>query len=204
MSTGKNLKSLSLVERHSDLTRRVILGAALDVLESASMGGLTVRAVAKRARIAERTVFRYFADRDEFLDAVADAARARLALPPSPATKEQLLAAPRALYTRFEAMASLTKASLHSDLFHRIRTRVAQTRGVAVRKLVDELAPRAHERARRIAAANIRYYLAASTWHYYRYYMGLGLEDTIACAETAISQALASLSASAPPRRKAA
>jgi hypothetical protein len=90
-------------------------------------------------------------------------------------------------------MARLTKASLHSELFHRIRNRVAQTRWVAVRKLVDEFASRASERQRRIAAANIRYYLTATSWHYYRFYMGLGLEDTIACAEAAIGQTLASI-----------
>ena len=40
---------------------------------------------------------------------------------------------------------------------------------------------------------HIRYFLAASTWHYYRFYFGFSLKDTVACAEAAIGQALDSL-----------
>src|ERR1051325_4685841 len=195
MSTGKNLSRLSLVERQSDLTRRVILEAALAELEDGSVGELTVRAVAKRANIAERTVFRYFASREEFLDALAAEVRAKLALPQSPQSVAALLAAPRELFTRFEALASLTKAALHSELFHRMRETQARSRWTAVRRLVDELAPRRSERERRIAAANIRYYLAATTWHYFRFYFNFSLEDSIAAAEAALRQTLTSLAA---------
>ena len=109
------------------------------------------------------------------------------------ATREALLAAPRALYARFEATANLTRAALHTELFHRMRETQAQARWKAVQRLVDELAPRKSERQRRIAAANIRYYLAASSWHYFRFYFGFSLEETIECAETAIGQTLAGL-----------
>lgn len=187
MSTGKILR---LADRHSHFTRQVILDAALGMLERATVTELTVRAVAKQAHISERTVFRHFATREEFLDAVADAVRARLDLPGPPRTMDELLAAPRALYTRFEATASLTRAALHSELFHRMRETQALSRWKAVQELIDELAPRKSDRVRRIAGANIRYYLAASSWHYFRFYFGFSLEDTIACAETAIRQSL--------------
>lgn len=204
MSTVKKLSPLSLAERQTDLTRRLILDAAIELLEKGSVRELTVRAVAKRANIAERTVFRYFPDRDEFLGAVTQALRARLALPAPPGTREELLAAPRALYTRFDEIAQLIKASLHSELFHRIRQGVIETRSVAVRKIVDELAPRRTPRERRIAAANIFYYLTATTWHYYRFYFGFSLEDSITAAELAIEQQLLSLGATLPRPRKAA
>src|SRR4051812_48102399 len=156
------MSTTSLAERQSDLTRQLILEAAIDTLERGSVDDLTVRAVAKRANIAERTVFRYFASRDEFLDAVAGQVRDKLRLPPPPQTLHELAAAPRLLYERFEATANLTKAALHTDLFHRMRETQAKARWTAVRKLVDDMAPRRPERDRRIAAANIRYYLAAS------------------------------------------
>ncbi|HEY6820818.1 MAG TPA: helix-turn-helix domain-containing protein [Burkholderiales bacterium] len=183
----------TLADRRNDLTRTLILEAALATLERSSVGELTVRTVARHANISERTVFRYFATRDEFLDAIAEAVRARVDLPPPPETLEDLLAAPRALYTRFDAVRSLTVAALHSDLFPRMRETQAKARWMAVRKLIDEAAPERGERERRIAAANIRYYLAASTWHYYRFYFNFSLEDTIACAEAAIRDALAGL-----------
>jgi AcrR family transcriptional regulator len=193
MSTGK---SLSLLDRQTDLTRRLILDTAAALLEgSTPLGELTVRAVAKQANISERTVFRYFPARDEFLDAVAAAVHERMALPAPPSSVEELLAAPRALYSRFEARRELTRAALHTELFHRIRESQAKVRWTAIQGIVDAAAPRAAARERRIAAANIRFYLAASTWHYYRFYFRFSLEDTIACAETAIRQSLDGLSA---------
>jgi AcrR family transcriptional regulator len=192
MSTGK---SLSLADRQTDLTRRLILDTATGMLERTSLGELTVRAVAKQANISERTVFRYFATREEFLDGVADAVRATMALPPAPSTVEELLAAPRALYSRFEAVRELTKAALHTDLFHRMRETQAKVRWTAVQAIVDAAAPRRSERERRLVAANIRFYLAASTWHYFRYYFRFSLEDSIACAELAIRQSLDGLAA---------
>jgi AcrR family transcriptional regulator len=183
----------TLTDRRNDLTRSLILEAALKTLERSSVGELTVRTVARHANISERTVFRYFPTRDELLDAIADAVRARFDLPPPPQTLEDLLAAPRALYTRFDAVRNLTVAALHSDLFHRMRETQAKARWMAVRKLIDEAAPERGDRERRIAAANIRYYLAASTWHYYRFYFNFTLDETIACAETAIRDALAGL-----------
>jgi AcrR family transcriptional regulator len=183
----------TLANRRNDLTRKLILEAALETLERSSLGELTVRSVARHANISERTVFRYFPTREEFLDAIADAVRARFDLPPPPATLGELLAAPRQLYTRFEAMRNLAMAALHSELFHRMRETQAKARWLAVRNLVDEAAPERGDRERRIAAANIRYYLAASTWHYYRFYFNFTLDETIACAETAIRNALAAL-----------
>jgi AcrR family transcriptional regulator len=194
------MSTATLAQRQTDFTRQVILDAALDTLERGSLADLTVRAVAKRANIAERTVFRYFPSREAFLDAVAAAMSQALQLPSAPRTREELFGAARGLYERFEARASLTRAALHTDLFHRMRESQARVRWTAVRKLIDQLAPRRPERDRRLAAANIRYYLAASTWHYYRSYFGFSLEDSIAAADAAIRSMLDGIAGPARPR----
>jgi AcrR family transcriptional regulator len=183
-----------LADRRNDLTREIILEAALATLERGSVEDLTVRAVAQQANISERTVFRYFADRDALLDAIAGALRARLDLPPAPCALDALTVYPGALYRRFEAQRSLTVAALHSDLYPRMVESEAKERWNAVRALLDEAMPTCPPRARKIAAANIRYYLAASTWYYYRFRLHLGIADTVACAETAIRDTLAGLS----------
>lgn len=187
------MKAASLAEKRNDLTRALIMEAAIGVLENGAVHELTVRAVAKRANISERTVFRYFASREAFLDAVAAEVQRRLDLPPPPDSLEALEAAPRGLYKGFEAQANLTRAALHSELFPRLRDGYANKRWQAVRRIVDERWPDRPERERRIAAANIRYYLAASTWNYYRFYMGFSLKDSIECAETVIRQTLEAL-----------
>jgi AcrR family transcriptional regulator len=182
-----------LAEMRADATERLILEAAIGLLQEARVGDLTVRGVARASGISERTIFRYFADREAFLDAIAAEFARRVGLPPDPATVEEILAAPRALYTRFEAMAPLVRAALDTEISQRMRRKGAHSRWVAVGKVIERAFPRTPERDRKLAAANIRYYLSASTWHYYRDHFGLGVEDTIACGELAIRQALEGL-----------
>jgi AcrR family transcriptional regulator len=189
---------VTLSQRHSDLTEGLILAAAIDLLEHSSVGELTVGGVAQRANISSRTIFRYFPTRDEFLSAIAAEAIRSMDLPPHPASLEELLDMPRALYRAFESRTSLVKAALHSELFDRIRSAPAQQRWVAVGKLLDRHAPKATPRERKLATANIRFFLSATTWHYYRFYFGFNLPDTIAAAETAIRQALAGVGVKIP------
>lgn len=180
----------TLSERKNDLTRGMIVEAALGLLQQTSVSDLTVRAVAQHANISERTVFRYFQSRDVLLDAVAGQLLVRMELPDPPRTMDELLAAPRALYTAFETHAELTEAALHTDLVGRMRALLGGARRQAVGRLLDQAMPDADGAQREIATANICYHLAASTWHYYRNAFGFGLDTCIACAETAVRQAL--------------
>jgi AcrR family transcriptional regulator len=180
----------TLSERKNDLTRGMILEAALGLLQQTSVSDLTVRAVAQHADISERTVFRYFPSRDVLLDAVAGRVLAEMDLPAPPQTMGELLAAPRALYAAFEARSALTGAALHTDLVGRMRALQAGARWEAVSRLIDQAVPEADSARREIAAANICFHLAASTWHYYRNAFGFGLETCVACAEAAVRQAL--------------
>jgi AcrR family transcriptional regulator len=186
MSTG-----MSLVDRHTDATQRLILTTAVELLErSSSVSELTVRAVAKHAGMSERTVFRYYASRDDFLDAVAAEVVRNLQTPAPPPRLEELPDYPRVLYARFEEKAGLVRSALHTEVFKRIRETVASERWHAVRALIDAHAGHRSERDRKIAAANIRYYLAATTWHYYRFYFGFTLDEAIDCARSAVRLAI--------------
>ena len=189
----------TLASRHADLTQSLILDSAIELLETASVTELSVRAVARRAEISERTVFRYFASRDDLLDAVAGEMTARLNAPGNPTSVGELIAYPQAMFARFEETGAMTRAALHSELYHRIRSQDALGRGVAIRELVDRVAPDRPERERRLAAANIHYHVVASTWRYYRDYFGFPLEDAVEAARMAIVQALKGLGVDVPP-----
>ncbi|HEX4886376.1 MAG TPA: helix-turn-helix domain-containing protein [Casimicrobiaceae bacterium] len=183
----------SLASRRADLAQRLILDAGIDLLEHAGAGELTMRGVAAGAGISERTVFRYFGSRDELLDAIAQEATRRMTLPPDPASVAALFAYPAALFERFEATAALTRAALHPDIFHRIRTTEAKRRWKAIEALLDVAAPDRTVRERRLAAANIRYHLSATSWNYFRAYFGFSPADAIAAAQLAVAQALRAL-----------
>ena len=180
----------TLTERHTDATQRLILSSALDLLERASVPELTVRAVAKQAGMSERTVFRYYASRDAFLDAVAAEVVSHIATPPAPVRIGELPGYVRPLYTRFEEKSALVQSALHTELLRRVRESVALGRWRAVCALIDAYAPHRTAQDRTIAAANIRYYLSATTWHYYRFQFALPLDEAIVCAETAVRLAL--------------
>lgn len=190
MSTKGTLSKLA--EMRSDLTVRVVLDAALRVLERSSVVKLTFRAVAEEAGISERTVFRYFATRDAFLDAIAAEATRRLELPPPPDSLEALYAAPRNLYAAFEAERNLTKAAVHSEFHGRMRER-ARPRWTAVRRLIDVAMPRANERKRKLAATMVQYLLSANAWHSMRFHFNLTLEESVECAESSVRAAIENL-----------
>jgi AcrR family transcriptional regulator len=190
MSTP-NLETLA--DKRNDLTRRLILDSAIALLEARGVRELTMRAVAKHATMSERTVFRYFATRDEFLDAIASEVRSRLALPPPPRTADELLRTPRLLYEALEARQKLVIAGMHSEISDRMRSEAVRSRSLAVRAIVDAYAPDAAPRQRKLATASICYHLVATTWHYFRFYLQLSLVDTIATAERAIRLNLDSL-----------
>jgi len=150
--------------------------------------------------MSERTIYRYFATREQFLDAVAQEVRQRIDLPPNPTSVDELLAYPALLFGRFEAKRALTRAALHGELFGRMQNTQARERWTAVQRIVDTVAPRRSVRDRRMAAANIRYFLAATTWNYYREYFGFSLEETSQSATQAIR---ATLDLLVPPVRRA-
>jgi AcrR family transcriptional regulator len=178
--------NLSLIDRHIDATQKLILSTAVEVLERSGFNSLSVRAVAKKAGISERTVFRYFASRDEFLDAVSDEATNRIHAPAPPTTIEELLIFPEPLYTSYEGRASLLKALLHTEIFKRVRATVAQSRWQAIADLIDKHTRHLPKHERALAATNINYYLSATTWLYYRFEFELSLEDSINAAKLAV------------------
>lgn len=177
---------ISLKDRHTDATQKLILATAVELLETGGVSELTVRAVAKRAGMSERTIFRYFPTREDFLDAVASEAVRGMHTPAPPANIDELLGYADQLYRSFEARSALVVAGLHTDLIKRVRQEAAEERWRTIHELINDLAPGAPESRRSSAATNISYFLSASTWHYYRANFALSLDDTIACATAAI------------------
>jgi AcrR family transcriptional regulator len=185
----------TLKDRHNAITRELILESAVDELEEGAAEALTMRNIARRSNIAERTLFRHFSTREELLDALAVSVAKRLGAPALTMDVARLPDAVQELYNAFEAHANLAKAALHGELFHRIRETVARERWTAVKTLVDKAAPHLSEHDRRLTAANIRFVLSATSWHYYRFYFGLNLQHSIEAARLVIEQALQGLAA---------
>ena len=188
-----NPRPPNLTARHTDQTRQWILVAATDLLELQGLAQLSNAAVALRAGISERTVYRHFSTREALLDEVAVTVAARLDSPEAPHTAPELLAYPAQLFASFEARPALTRAALASEVFSRMRDGPAAKRWQAVQRILDEHQPPLGADDRLIAAANIRYLLTATTWNYYRQQLGLSAEQTVNCVRQALAAQLYSL-----------
>lgn len=182
--------SRSLAARQQDLAREVILDAAIQRLVQAPHEELSVRAVAKQSNVSERTIFRYFASREDLLDAIAREYTRRLNAPRDPSTVAELIAYVPEIFARFEDNAPLTRAALRSEIYHRVRTRDASSRGSAINRIIEEAAPERSSSEREIAATNIRYVLTASTWNYYRFNFELSPTRACECVLTVVRNSL--------------
>ena len=187
MSHSMSSTNFTLKERQTDATHKLILTTAVELLETDGVTATTARAVAKRAGISERTVFRYYGSRDELLDAVAEEAAAKMHTPPPPERIEMLVDYVSELYRCFEEFEPLLKEALHTEISKRIRATVALRRWTAVSGLVDAAAPHRSSADRKIAATNISYYLSASTWLYYRFTFDLSAKDAQKYAKSAVA-----------------
>jgi AcrR family transcriptional regulator len=194
---------LSLTSRHTDATQKLILDAAVALLERDGVPELTVRAVAREAGMSERTVFRYHAAREALLDAVASDVSARLDAPAPPASIAELIDYPRVLFARFEEVAALMHAAMHTEIFERMR-RMANPRWRAVERLLGEHASHRSAHERKLAAGRINYVLTATTWRYFRVYFGFPLTDAVEAATKAVQLTLDELAepGRSPPARK--
>ncbi len=73
-------------------SRRVILGAALDVFAETGYGGLTVEAVAARAGVGKSTIYRHWAGKLELIEDAIRTLKARLDKPTGDSTRARVVA----------------------------------------------------------------------------------------------------------------
>ena len=65
-------EDVSLRQRHSELTRELILRTVAAILEDGDAAELAVPAVARRSGVSLRTVYRYFPTREELIAAAGE------------------------------------------------------------------------------------------------------------------------------------
>jgi AcrR family transcriptional regulator len=182
-----------LNERLLQATRELIVVAAVDELEARGLMALTNAGIADRAGVSERTVYRHFTTREQLMAALAPEVARRLQVPSVPDSPAELPAFVGALFQTFEAQPRLTREALLPELFVHLRDGQAGDRWRALRRLLDQHWPRLPADRRELAAANLRFLLTASSWHYHRTQLGLDADRTIATVAHAIACILEAL-----------
>jgi len=160
MATRRGARKTAPTKRASradkkDATRRRILDAALTLFESKGYDHTTTKAIAKRAKIAEGTVFNYFPTKDDIalyffeleVDHAIDAVRRNTDLAKAP-LEERLFALVQyqldylAPYERFISAALVHALRPESQLAISVRGLALRNRYLAfVRDIIDETLP---------------------------------------------------------------
>ncbi|MBH47112.1 MAG: hypothetical protein CME71_02975 [Halobacteriovorax sp.] len=160
-------------------TQKTILLNLVDALKVHNLESLSIKDIADLSDISERTVFRNFHHREGLIDALAQVVVRLLDSPPTPVCIDMLLDYPKALFACFEKNIDFTQAALQPEIVHRIRGTLAAKRWQEIEKLIHRSYPGRSKSVKKMVAANIRFLLSASTWHYYRFILELSAQMTV-------------------------
>ena len=172
-----------LREERSRETRDAILVALFDLMkEAGAPDEIGMEAIAQRAGVQRRTIFRHFASKDELLVAFWPWLNQRIGASIAPASPRDIADGPRQAFPLFDAHEQVMRAALHSRTGREMRMGMVATRrknfAAALGPALASLPP---DQARKVGAlAHLLY--SASAWEVLKDYGGL---DGAQAGETA-------------------
>ena len=192
MTTGE-ATNVGLRDRNNERTRELLLDAAVALIERRVEPSM--RRVAAEAGVGERTIYRYFPNRDALTQACAARLASRASAPLcSDHTGLEHYAA--ALFGTFEDNAPLIEALLSVGDLAKTRSRNLDE----MQALLDQGFPNAPVDERRSAAAALRTVLSGGGWHYQRQSCGLSKDQVLANAVWLITTVRSRLADHTPAR----
>lgn len=170
-----------LRERQARDTRDSILGAAADLIVDEGLEGFSMRAVADRASVSERTVYHHFPNRQALLDgftAWVDEQLRERRLQIDPRDIEDLPGRIAAIFRAFDDIGAPARAMARLSAADGMRSAEYRERTEAFReRLAELLEPLPDEEAERCFAL-IRHIVSSTTWLTLRDEFGLSPDDT--------------------------
>lgn len=174
----------SLVEAHRSYTRRRIIEAAVEVLQDNEYEELLVAAVAARAGVAERTLYRYFPTRVDLVRATWADITARFSYHLFPDNPERLVDNPLVAFPAFDREEKLIRAIVATRQGKELRLSVNAERHAAIRKAVALARPDLDEKAQLRLSAVAQLLHSSIAWQTLSDYWGLdGEQGGLAAAE---------------------
>ena len=183
-----------LREAQTRETRERLLAAVARFFAEEPEAELTLEAIARKAGVERRTLFRHFATREDLLAAFWEWINDRVAPGTLPASLAELIDAPRSTFAHFDEHEGVIRASLHSAAGRAMRMAAVPERRKAFKAALAELSGLGTIDRRRVEAVAHALY-SASAWEAMRDYAGVsGVEagDAAAWALRTLIGALAS------------
>jgi AcrR family transcriptional regulator len=173
-----------LRERQARQTRQLLLAAAADELVANGVADTTIAAIAERAQVSQRTVYRHFPDWQALLDALTEWVDAELAVriePTLPASTDvsldELLATGRALFAAMEDVGRPAEAMVLTAQANRLLSEGHRERTRATERVIAGGLPAVDPPTRRQVAAVVRLLFSSQTWYTLTRELGLTAEQ---------------------------
>jgi AcrR family transcriptional regulator len=183
MSVSRSYRSPTR-ERQLRETRQQLLAAAADELVAHGLADTTLSAIAERAQVSQRTVYRHFPDRQALLDALTDWVDHELAdrfepiLPASAdVSLDELLATGRALFVAMEDVGRPAEAMVLTAQAGRLLSEGHRQRTRAIERVVAEGLPAVDPSTRRQVFALVRLLFGSHAWYTLTRELGLTAEQ---------------------------
>ena len=189
MTDMKSPQPTSIRQQYKEQTRIRILDAAIELIEEAGEAPLTIAAVANRAGVTDRTVYRHFETRDALVRATWSHMQQRVASRGFPRTANEMIQSPPQLFPRFDRARGLVRASLYSRAGLDMRMSSNAERQEATLSSVTDAFPIADRSWLMRRAAIAQLINSAYAWEVMGQYWGLDGDE----AGKAASEALAVL-----------
>ncbi|TIV81741.1 MAG: helix-turn-helix transcriptional regulator [Mesorhizobium sp.] len=163
-----------LREEKARETREAILAALFELMDSASAADeISTEAIAQKAGVQRRTVFRHFTTKDDLLAAFWPWLNARIGVSATPKNLKEIVGGPRQAFPRFDTHEAAIRASLHSRTGREMRIgTVANRRANFARALAPAIASLPPAEAEKVESlAHLLF--SASAWEVLKDYGGL-------------------------------
>lgn len=154
-------------------TRERILAGVSAWLQRDGAGDFTLDSIAEEAGVERRTVFRHFATKEALLEAFWVWVNQRVAPRTLPGSLDELIAAPRETFPRFDDEEGVIRASLHTPTGRSMRLAVVAERRRAFASALREATRDCTPTERRRLTAVVHALYSASAWEAMRDYAGV-------------------------------
>jgi AcrR family transcriptional regulator len=177
---------VSLRVKQKEQTFGRIFEAALELIREGGEDAVTMRAVARKVGVTERTIYRHFESRDVLLQAVWKALRELIRAGPRPRTADALAERPRRLFPQLDERPELMRAYLRAVERRELSLRTKEARQTAMFECVEDALGNADHRSLRWRAAIVDFITSAYAWEFMERYWGFDGEEAGEAAAQAV------------------
>jgi AcrR family transcriptional regulator len=182
-----------LRERQSEQTRVAILEAIAQELAATGLQELHVPAIARRAGVSVRTIYRYFPTRDALLDAAEEWIDRSIGTADFSRPIDEFPAMLEEVFKQFDANETMMLAHWATSLGRDVRERGRKRRQQAYRQALNEVTSHLSRSDARAAHAVVSYLLSSRTWKAMREEFGMAGAESGKAAAWALRTLIADL-----------